>query len=234
MSTLQNTNLLQYTAFMAPVKVSPKGHDVSSTPLADYFWIAGLDGQDLYDTYVNMGEANKQKNGSSNDLNDTIVEDEAAEAEVSSIMESPRPSSKQSKRNSYQRLSRASGDAQTSIRSLDKIPSGTSSARSSATIRFVSSQSPHTSMGMSEADFEKALKKFASDRDSFFLDVSFSAGAVTQPSRPKPRPKTQKIVVEDQPSPTLSRGIGSVRRHMSFREMNSAKRQSSVARQGQL
>ena len=180
-----------------------------------------------------MGEMYNVKNGSSNDLNDTIVEDEAAEGEVSSIMDSPRPSSKQSKRNSYQRLSRLSGDAHTSLRSPDKISSGASSARSSATIRVVSSASPHTSMAMTEADFEKALKKFATDRDSFFLDVSFSAGAVTQPHRPRPRPKTQKIVV-DQPSPTLSRGIGSVRRHMSFREMNSAKRQSSVVRQGQL
>lgn len=217
---------------MAPIKTSPRGHDASSTPLADYFWIAGLDGQDLLDTYVKLGEAGKQtKNGSSNDLTDIIVEDEAAEADASSILESPRPTSKHSKRNSYQRLSRLSGEAQNSIRSLDKIPSGASSTRSSATIRAVPSASPHASANLSDADFDKAMKKFAIDRDSFFLDISFSAGAVSQPSRPRPRPRTQRIVAEDQP-PGLSRGIGSVRRHMSFREMNSAKRQSSMARQG--
>jgi hypothetical protein len=216
---------------MAPIKTSPKGHDVSSTPLADYFWIVGLDGQDLLDTYVKLGEMNHPKNGSSKNLSDIIVEDEAAETEVSSILESPRPTSKQSKRNSYQRLSRLSGEAQSSIRSLDKISSGASSARSSATIRMVPSASPHASAVLSDVDFDKAMKKFANERDSFFLDINFSAGAVSQPGRPRPRPRTQRIVTEDQP-PGLSRGIGSVRRHMSFREMNSAKRQSSIARQG--
>jgi hypothetical protein len=216
---------------MAPIKTSPKGHDGSSTPLADYFWIAGLDGQDLLDTYVKLGELKNTANGNSSDLNDIIVEDEAAEAEISSILESPRPTSKQSKRNSYQRLSRLSGEAQISLRALDKISSGTSSTRSSATIRAIPSTSPHASVVLSDVDFDKALKKFASDRDSFLLDINFSAGAVTQPGRPRPRPRTQKIVAEDQ-GPGLSRGIGSVRRHMSFREMNSSKRQSSMARQG--
>lgn len=217
---------------MAPIKTAPKGHEVSSTPLADYFWIAGLDGQELLDTYVNLGEVNNPKNRNSNDVSDIIVEDEVAEADVSSILESPRPTSKQSKRNSYQRLSRLSNEAHTSLRSLDKVPSGTSSTRSSATIRLVPSSSVRASIMLNDVDFDNALKKFANDRDSFFLDISFSAGAVTQPSRPRPRPRTQKIVAEDQ-SPGLSRGIGSVRRHMSFREMNSAKRQSSMGRQGQ-
>lgn len=216
---------------MAPTKATPKGYDVSSTPLADFFWIAGLDGQDLFDAYVKLGEVKKPTNGNKKDLSDIIVEDEAAEAEVSSILESPRPASKQSKRDSYQRLSRLSGEAQSSIRSLDKMSSTASSARSSATIRLVTTPSPHASITLSDVDFDKAMRKFATDRDSFFLDINFSAGAVSQPGRARPRPKTQKIVAEDQP-PGLSRGIGSVRRHMSFREMNSAKRQSTVVRQG--
>jgi hypothetical protein len=216
---------------MAPIKGASQSHETSSTPLADYFWIAGLDGQDLLDTYVRLGEVhNPPKNGSSNDVNDIIVEDEAAEADVSSILDSPRPASTQSKQNSYQPLSRLSGEAPTSIRSSDKIPSGASSARSSATIRCVTSSSPYASPGLNDVDFDNALKKFATDRDSFFLDINFSAGAVTEPSRPRPRPRTQKIVADEQAG--LSRGIGSVRRHMSFREMNSAKRQSSMARQG--
>jgi hypothetical protein len=217
---------------MAPLKTSPKGNEPSSTPLADYFWIAGLDGQDLLDTYIKLGEQNNPpQKGNTNGVDDVIVEDEAAEAEVSSILESPRPTSKHSKRNSYQLLSRLSIEAQSSIRSLDKMQSGTSSNRSSATIRMVPSPSPHASTMLSDVDFDKALKKFAIDRDSFLLDINFSAGAVTQPNRPRPRPRTQRIVPEDQPA-GLSRGIGSVRRHMSFREMNSTKRQSSVARQG--
>lgn len=201
---------------MAPMKASPNGHESSSMPLADYFWIAGLDGQELMDTYVRLGEINSPKSGNGNDVNGIIVEDEAAEAETSSILESPRPTSKQSKRHSYKRLSRLSG---------------VSSEHSSTTIRLVPPISPHGSVVLSDVDFDKALKKFATDRESFYLDISFSAGAVTQPGRQRPRPRTQKIVTEDQPQ-GLSRGIGSVRRHMSFRERSSAKRQSSIARQG--
>jgi hypothetical protein len=64
--------------------------------------------------------------------------------------------------------------------------------------------------------------------------LSLSAGAIT-PARPKPRPRTQKLVTEDKPASSnpLRSGIGSVRRHMSFRDMNSVKRQPSVARQGE-
>lgn len=218
---------------MAPIKTPPKGHEFSSNPLADYFWIVGLDGQDVLDSYIRLGEVNNPQDRNSNDVQGIIVEDETTEGEVSSMLESPRPTSKQSKRNSYHRLSRLSSEAQTSARSLDKISSGASSARSSTTIRVVPSPSIHASVMLNDVDFDNALKKFANDRDSFFLDISFSAGAVSQPSRPRPRPRTQKIVAEDQAA-GLSRGIGSVRRHMSFREMNSAKRQSSMARQGQL
>lgn len=210
---------------MAPVKPIIKTPEQSFTPLADYFWIAGLDGQDLLDTYIRLGEANNVAPTNGNDPTETIVEDEWSEPP-----ESPRPSSKQSKRNSYQRLARLSSEAHTSIRSLEKL-SGTSSARSSATIRAVPISNPRASMLLSDVDFDKALKKFATERDSFFLDLNFSAGAVTQSNRPRPKQRTQKIVSEEQNN-GLSRGMGSVRRHISFREMSSVKRQSSVARQG--
>lgn len=218
---------------MAPNSTSLRPHDAPSTPLADYFWIAGLDGQDLLDTYVKLADPIQSNNRSSTDLREIIVEDEDAEDDVSAVLESPRPASKQSRRSSYQRLSKLSDDARISRASAKAIMSGSSSARSSATIRFVppSSTSPHASAALNDFDFDKALREFASDRDSFFLDVNFSAGAVAQPNRPRPRPRTQKIVPEDQ-TPGLSRGIGSVRRHMSFREMNSSKRQSLVGRQG--
>jgi hypothetical protein len=78
---------------------------------------------------------------------------------------------------------------------------------------------------LNDVDFEKALRKFASERDSFLSDLTLSAGAVV-PNRPKPRPKTQKIVKED--AAGLKSGVGSIRRRISFRDM---KRQSSVARQ---
>lgn len=218
---------------MAPTK-APKGYEASSLPLADFFWIAGLDGQDLLDTYIRLGEVNNGTSGGhSQGYGDTIREDEDTEQDVSSILESPRPMSRQAKRNSYQRLSRYSDEARMSIRSLDKPPSASSSQRSSATIRAGPPPGTRISTLLSDADFDKALNQFTNDRDSFFLDLSFSAGAVTKPSRPRARPKTQKIVSEDvPPSPSLSRGFGSIRRHMSFREMGSTRKQPPLARNG--
>jgi hypothetical protein len=201
---------------------SPKRPDSPSAPLADFFWIAGVDGQDIFDTYVRLGNINSGTTG----VEDTIEEDEDAEQEVSSILESPRPTSRHSKRNSYQTLSRFSDEAHMSIRSL-----GGSSKRSSLTIRPEPSAGTRASLRLSDADFDRALKQFVSDRDSFFLDLTFSAGAVTQPPRPKQRPKTQKIVADDM-QPSITRGIGSIRRHISFREMNSMRRQPSVNRNG--
>jgi hypothetical protein len=207
---------------------SPRRHDSPSTPLADFFWIAGVDGQDILDTYVRLGNVSHGANGvHTNGVGDTIEEDEGAEKEVSSILESPRPTSRHSRRNSYERLSQFSDEAQMTIRSLD-----TGSKRSSLTIRAGPSPGPRSSALLSDADFDKALKQFVSDRDSFFLDLTFSAGAVTQQPRPKAKPKTQKIVPEDI-QPSMSRGIGSIRRHMSFREMNSMRRQPSVNRNGE-
>ena len=84
--------------------------------------------------------------------------------------------------------------------------------------------------GLNDHDFEKALRKFARERDSFLSDMNLSAGVVT-PNRPKPRPKTQKIVNDDTTGPKSA--VGSIRRRISFRDMSSMKRQSSVARQGE-
>ena len=202
---------------------SPKKHDPPPALLANFFWIAGVDGEEILDTYLRWGNVSNGANGvHTSGVEDTIKEDEGAEQEISSILESPRPTSRHSRHNSFQRLSRLSGDAQMSIRSLD-----TGSKRSSVTIK----PRPRSSALMNDADFDKALTQFAADRDSFFLDLNFSAGAVTQPTRSRTRTKTQKIVVEDI-QPSVSRGIGSIRRHMSFREMNSMRKQPSVKRNG--
>jgi hypothetical protein len=218
---------------MAPNR-TPRDHDVSLSPLADFFWIAGVDGQDVLETYIKLGAVKNGANGThAQGYGATIAEHGAAEdGETSSILESPRPDSRRSKRNSYQRLSRLSDEAQMSIRSLDNVVSDTGSKRSSVTIRAVPSPGPQMSRTLSDADFDKALNQFAVDRDSFFLDLNFNAGAITRPSRPsRPRPKTRKIVGEDV-QPQLSKGIGSLRRHMSFRD--TIRRQPSVARQGLL
>ena len=155
----------------------------------------------------------------------TIEEDKAAEDEgrpQDFFQITPR----KAKRNSYQRLSRLSDDARLSIASIGSTPErkGTESNRSSVTIKGV--QISGTG-GLNDVDFDKALRKFASERDSFLSDLTLSAGAVV-PNRPRPRPKTQKITNED--AAGLKTGVGSIRRRISFRDMNSMKRQSSVNR----
>ena len=159
----------------------------------------------------------------------TIEEDKLAEGEDAS-QDLPPATPRNRKRNSYQRLSRLSDEARLSIASISSTPDkkGTDSNRSSATIKGIQISGKN---GLNDQDFDKALRKFASERDSFLSDLTLSAGAVV-PNRPKPRPKTQKIVPED--ASALKSGLGSIRRRVSFRDMNSMKRQSSVARQGEL
>ena len=157
----------------------------------------------------------------------TIEEDESAEAESSPKRAPNTPQSK--KRNSYQRLSRLSDEARLSVASFTPTieQNGTDSNRSSTTIKGIH---VNGTGGLSDHDFEKALRKFASERDSFLSDMNLSAGVV-MPNRPKPRPKTQKIVNDD--TTGSKSAVGSIRRRISFRDMSSMKRQSSVARQGE-
>ena len=158
----------------------------------------------------------------------TIEEDKVAEAE-NAPLDLPIQSPRRTKRSSYQRLSNLSDEARMSISSLSISPEkrGTDSNRSSVTIKGVQVNGTGAAR-LSDTDFENALKKFASQRDSFLSDLTLSAGAVV-PNKPRPRPKTQRIVSDDSQGPKS--GIGSIRRRISTRNMNIAKRQSSVKRQ---
>lgn len=194
------------------------------SPLADFFWIAGVDGPEILDIFSKLGEEYHANHTQSMPVTDTIQED--ADAEEAAHPRSG-PSQPSSKRNSYQLLPKPSDETRLSYRSMGSAE--TPSNRSSMTIK--GSQSPNGLSFLSDGDFDKALIKFAAERDSFLSDLSLSAGAVVSSNRPKPRPKTQKIVAEE--VNPLKSSIGSVRRHMSFRDMNSMKRQPSLARQGE-
>lgn len=225
---------------MAPKQTT----DPSSAPLADWFFISGTYSSHnilslAYRTAgVDTDQLRWRKDEDFSDLGSpipvepTIEEDRAAEAEsepqeasTDTLSKSPR----KSKRNSYQRLSSLSDEARLSISSLSFSPEqkGTDSNRSSVTIKGIQINS--TNGGLNDTDFDKALLKFASQRDSFLSDLTLSAGAVV-PNRPKARPKTQRIVSEDN-SNGLRSGVGSIRRRISFRDMSSMKRQSSGKRQ---
>lgn len=220
---------------MAPTQII----DTSNSPLSDWFFIAGaspiLRSESAPNSFTGVDSYQLRwgQDEESPDLvptvpgEPTIEEDKAAEAE-GDYQDLKDGTPRKGKRNSYQRLSNLSDEARLSITSLSLSPerNGTDSNRSSTTIK--GSQVNGNSRMLSETDFENALKKFASQRDSFLSDLTLSAGAVV-PNRPKARPKTQKIVNED--AAGLKQGVGSIRRRISFRDMNSMKRQSSTKRQ---
>lgn len=208
----------------------------SSRPLADYFWIAGLDSQQLVDAFAPQRWSHDLIDSNSSDF---AIQEEATPHDDgrSSILQSPRASiqrTRHARHDSYQRLSQLSDEARETIQSLDDAPYPRSN-RSSLTIRPTTSGAgqapiPEMTTTISDADFDKAMKKFANDRDAFFLDLTFHPSQSSKPAPSKSRPKTQKIVVEDEANPSLNRNFGSIRRHISFKDMSSTKRQPSMAR----
>ncbi|KAL4940419.1 uDENN domain-containing protein [Aspergillus oleicola] len=216
----------------------------STTPLADYFWIAGVDGSEVLETFRKLGDEYRMASATSPGpaFTDTIEEDADAEDAHDIRFDGmvSRSSSVIGPRSSYQRLSFRSEDSDPNVNSNTN---GTHSNRSSMTIKGNSqgggggAPSPRASqfLGLEDFDFDKALVKFASERESFLSDLSLSAGAITPQSRPRSRLRTQKITSEEpQQAGLLRSSIGSVRRHMSFRDTHSMKRQPPVNRQSSI
>ncbi|ROV95124.1 hypothetical protein VSDG_05804 [Cytospora chrysosperma] len=239
--------------------------DGSSAPLADYFWIAGVEDISYHDN-----EPVDTRPLSCLQLDDTIREDSEHEL-PHQIPESPtQPPSKDSarfsRRSSFNRLSKLStSEPRFSIQGFDEND-GTRSNRSSATIRPIppvnfgngTDDVPPTPTdaaapaaepapqpggggqgtgftGLPDFDFDKALMKFAAERENFLDDLSFSAGAKLQ-SRPPMvgNPRAERIKAEEgelsgRMSP-LKSIKGSIRRKISFRDMNSVKRQTVTPR----
>lgn len=201
--------------------------DASSTPLADYFFISGIESSQVYD------ERNQPISIVTSPLaqlpvGETIEEDRALETD------SIRPKSQEglsngdsTRRRSANRLSENRQSVGT-ITGLDSKQ--TASNRSSATIKGLQIGGS----GLSDVDFEVALRKFASERDSFLEEIQFTAGVAQQnrptPTRPRPRPQRVAQGNNDDGVGNLRSGVGSIRRRISTMQ-SSLKRQSSVARQ---
>ena len=226
--------------------------DTTSAPLADYFWIAGIDSLSYSDNVVGASNP-KTTNGNgppSPAVDTTIEEGSEGEAPGSPPSGTPRATARHSRNNSWNRLSKLSNDARNSIQTLDELET-TRSNRSSITIKAlningngeVSDNVNGGGNGLGDFDFDRALVKFAHEREHFLDDLSFSAGAPTQSRPPMTNSRADRLRVEDQEnmsagpgrrSPLRSVG-GSIRRRISFRDMNSAKRQpSTVQRNGEL
>lgn len=172
----------------------------------------------------------------------TIEEDEdGSPGPTTSTAPTPTPAAparlstaRQSQRSSQQRSTRNSEDMRWSMQTIKLVESsGTDSNRSSRTIKATPTNGSGTATpnnGWNDDEFEKALRHFANERDTFLTELSVSAGVVT---KPKARPRTQRITGDD--AATLRSGIGSIRRRISMRDMSSVRRQqSTVARNRKL
>ncbi|KAK4667131.1 hypothetical protein QC763_306480 [Podospora pseudopauciseta] len=231
----------------------------TSAPLADYFWIAGIEDVKYDD-----------EPASQLDVEDTIVEDEDGEAETDRSVATPsRATARHSRQNSANRLSvmsklSLSGSEEPSQDDVEEKDI-TKSNRSSATIRPNPPPSLNTGLANgtngtsgtngfdlgslgggqgigfdgfpADFDFDKALLKFAAERENFLDDLTFSAGARVQSRPPMVNPRTERLKAEDAESGRKSplKSIrGSIRRKMSFRDMSSVRKQPMTPRAGSL
>ena len=219
--------------------------DATSTPLADYFWIAGVESI----TYDDVSQG--QFNPKDHQVGSTIVEDGEPPDEASKDTFG-RVSARHSRQSSGNRLSKLSfSDKRFSINTIDDLDGGNtaSSNRSSATIRPVNNGSGQNGLTIPDDgnsrpasggttiegfDFDRALLKFAAEREDFLEDLTFSAGAKVESRPPMTNPRAERIKAEDgEPSGRRSplRSLrGSIRRRISFRDMNSMRKQPSTSR----
>lgn len=205
--------------------------DNSSAPLADYFWIAGIESISYQDL---------PPPASSTQVEGTITEDGEPDDHTETT---PSPSAnktyaRHSRQNSNNRLSKASFT--NSIHTLEELDGNTRSNRSSATIRPNPAPEVAGRDGLfGDFDFDKALVKFAAERENFLEDLSFSAGAKTQARPPMVNPRAERIKADESSGGRMSpmksiRGSirGSIRRKISFRDMNSVRKQPTAPRPG--
>ncbi|PHH65121.1 hypothetical protein CDD81_3252 [Ophiocordyceps australis] len=221
--------------------------DNSATPLADYFWIAGVEAISYDDDVPPV----------SLPVDSTINEDGEPD---DSHMHSGQPkanAARHSRQNSANRLSKTSCDGRFSMATFEEREGTTRSNRSSATIKPTKTSDSngsangnsngHANVSAANAggtaaeaaplghfDFDTALVKFAAERETFLQDLSFSAGAKTQSRPPMVKPRAERIRADETPpsgrmSP-LKSIKGSIRRKISFRDMNSMRKQPAAAR----
>ncbi|KAG9235049.1 AEX-3 domain-containing protein [Amylocarpus encephaloides] len=229
--------------------------DTTSAPLADYFWIAGVDSLSYSDSLpwstlqTTPNKTNIAVGPPSPGFDATIEETESeGETPVTSPRKENTPGRAQarhSRQNSWNRLSKLTNDSRNSIGAFDDADGMTRSNRSSITIKGVPASNGTNGyingngMGggaLGDFDFDQALIKFAHEREHFLDDLSFAAGAPPQRPAPVTVPRPQTVRIDDSTTPSSKRNQlrsvgGSIRRRISFRDMSSMKRQPSTIQQ---
>lgn len=216
---------------------NPPGLD---PPLADYFWIAGIDS-------ISYGEHLAQDlKPARRSFTEQLLEAIEAEEEVQENLLSPRNGTF-SNLMPLPDINLSSDLLGPNVENVGNVENGdcgdaTSQATTPGNLIRNSSNSSSSTItnnnnignpegkvrrfkGMNDDDFDNALLKFAAERDSFLDDLSFSAGTI-MPHKPVMHPRAQRVVSEDlalQKAPSL-------RRRISLRDLTSMRRAPSVNR----
>ncbi|PNS19437.1 DENN domain-containing protein [Sphaceloma murrayae] len=205
---------------MAP----PVRDDSTSNPLADYFFIAGIESAQIFDE--------RNQTASPPPVEATIDEDRALVTDAATSTRPGTPGSPTAE-TPVRRSKRYSFDARKSMGSII-LPDDVATPRSNRSSTTIKAAQPAGASVLSEEDFEQALRKFATERESFLDEVHLAAGTVTNQPRPvKARPKTIRVMSDDSSNgaPGLRGGVGSLRRKISTmnrRRSTTPSRQSSV------
>jgi hypothetical protein len=220
---------------MAPAPASSSSTEASSTPLADYFFISGIESSQVYDERTQPSSIVTSPLAPT-PVDETIEEDRALETDsIRPTSQDGLPNGESTRRRSGNRLSENRQSIGTIIGPDAKQ---TASNRSSATIKGLQQLG---GSGLSDQEFDIALRKFASERDSFLEEIQFTAGVAQQarstPTRTRPRPQRVPPAQNNNTNnnnnedgvPNLRSGVGSIRRRISTMQ-SSLKRQSSTAR----
>ncbi|KAI5784595.1 AEX-3 domain-containing protein [Geopyxis carbonaria] len=214
-------------------------------PLADYFWIAGIDSIS-YGEHLAQDSKPNRRSFTEQLLEAIEAEEEAQESSLqlpgtngsnlrlsngSSFNGSSSPSDRLS---GISALSNIDDNRESTFSSQPSSRSATpsnlmrnSSTSSNSTITEANAATMAPTLPpvrkMGDQDFDKALLKFAAERDSFLDDLSFSAGTIL-PNKPLMHPRAQKVVTEE---PKLDK-TNSLRRRISLRDLTSMRRSPSM------
>lgn len=206
-------------------------------PLADYFWIAGIDSVS-YGEHLNQDSKPSRKSFTDQLLVAIEAEEESHLGSESLLVPNTNGGPSPRRGNGSPVSSSAASRMSAASATIDEYPSaphdslmrnGSSSSDSTITEASIINTSGNTSTFSSingvrkDFDFDKALLKFAAERDSFLEDLSFSAGTVV-PSKPLVHPRATMVVNEDQKLEKTN----SLRRRISLRELTSMRRSPSA------
>ena len=179
-------------------------------PLADYFWIAGIDSVS-YGEHLSQDPKPMRKSFTEQLLVAIEAEEESSHSGHESLLVPGGGGSTSPRRSNGSLLSSSSRMSTASTIDEGSPPSprtplmrnGSNSSNSTITENSISGSGDSTIKyppPRKDFDFDKALLKFAAERDSFLEDLSFSAGTVV-PSKPLVHPRATIVVNEDPPRP---------------------------------